>query len=60
MKLRIPEATNCTPMQIRRKPIIRVAAFSPSRPINRDTYCAECNVSQITKQVTTMLATVAV
>lgn len=59
MKLRMPEPTNCTPIQISRKPIIRVAAFMPSWPISRETYCAECSVSQITTHVATMLPTVA-
>jgi len=56
---RTPEATNCTPLHTRRKPIIRVIASMASAPITLEMNRADRNVSQIAIQVRSMLVTVA-
>jgi len=59
MKLRIPEPTNCTPMQMSRKPVRRATTLMPSLPRLRETQRAERRTSQIIRQVAAIPATVA-
>ena len=58
-KLRMPEPTNWTPMQINKNPVSRVIALIPSLPRQRDTQRTERNTSHTSRQVAAMLATVA-